>query len=129
MKAPGGRRNAGRRGGDIRELDDRLAGYAAQAIRSAAEPVGADPLDMAKRLQDGEIFRLMRLLNAALPHVSTPGLRHRIEDLLSAVTDGRMPMFEAAETELDWALETLRRRRGKKDEEEEEEEDGPAEER
>ncbi len=95
------------------ELDDALAQYSIEAIRSAAEPLRVEPLTLAKRLHDGEVFRLIRLLNAALPHVSTPGLRHRIEDLLSSITDGRMPMFEKPETELDWALETLRHRREK----------------
>lgn len=93
------------------ELDDALAQYSTQAIRTAAESLRIEPLILAKRLHDGEIFRLARLLNAALPHVPTPGLRHRIEDLLSSVTDGRMPMFEKPETELDWALESLRHRR------------------
>lgn len=93
------------------DLDDAMAQYSILAIRSAAAHLKADPLTLAKRLNDGEISRLIHLLNAALPHVSTPGLRHRIEDLLSAVTDGQMPMFEEPETELDWAMETLRRRR------------------
>lgn len=93
------------------ELDDALAQYSIHAIRAAAEPMRIEPLSLAKRLHEGEIYRLVRLLNAALPHVSTPALRHRIEDLLSAITDGRMPMFEGPETELDWALESLRERR------------------
>jgi hypothetical protein len=92
-------------------LDDSLAQYSIEAIRSSARPLGVDPLTLAKRLHQAEIFRLIHLLNAALPHVSTPGLRHRIEDLLSSVTNGQMPMFERAETELDWALQALRERR------------------
>lgn len=100
------------------ELDDALAKYSTEAIRSAAKRLGVEPLMLAKRLHDGEVFRLIRLLNAALPHVATPGLRHRIEDLLSGVTDGRMPMFEKAESELDWALETLRDRRERASEDE-----------
>lgn len=95
------------------ELNDELAQYSVQAVRSAADPLQVEVLTLAKRLHDGEIYRLIRLLNAALPHVTAPGLRHRIEDLLSSVTDGRMPMFEKPETDLDWALETLRRRREK----------------
>jgi hypothetical protein len=95
----------------LADLDDTLAQYSIQAIRSAAEPLGVDPLALARRLHGGEVFRLLRLLNAALPQVGSPALRHRIEDLLSAVTDGRMPMFEQPETELDWALATLRQRR------------------
>lgn len=93
------------------ELDDALAQYSIEAVRSSAAPLGIDTLTFARRLHGGEILRLLRLLNAALPHVSNRGLRHRIEDALSAVTDGRMPMFEKAETELDWAIETLRQRR------------------
>jgi hypothetical protein len=93
------------------EFDETLARYSVEAIRAAAEPLKVEPVTLAKRLQSGEIIRLLRLLNAALPHVATPGLRHRIEDLLSSVTDGRMPMFEKPETELDWALERLRSRR------------------
>lgn len=93
------------------ELDDALAQYAIRAIRSSAEPLQVDAITLAKRLHDGEVHRLIHLLNAALPHVESAGLRHRIEDLLCAVTDGRMPMFQKPETELDWALETLRHRR------------------
>lgn len=105
-------------------MDDALAQYSMQAIRSSAGPLKVDPLVLAKRLHDGEIFRLMRLLNAALPHVGAPALRHRIEDLLSSVTDGRMPMFERPETELDWAMESLRERRKRADGERAEREDG-----
>lgn len=95
------------------ELDDALAQYSMQAIRSSAESLHVSPITLAKRLHEGEIAQLVRLLNAALPQVSTPALRHRIEDLLSSVTDGRMPMFQRSETDLDWALDTLRRRREK----------------
>ncbi len=109
--------------------DESLARYSAQAFRTAASVLGVKPLTLAKRLQDGEIARLMQLLNAALPHVSATGLRRRIEDLLSAVTDGQMPMFERPETELDWALETLRHQREKVTQDEEaaqDEEERPA---
>lgn len=95
------------------EPDEPLAHAATHTIRTAAESLGVDALLLAKRLHEGEIGRLVQLLNAALPQVSTPALRHRIEDLLSSVTDGRMPMFAKPETELDWALDTLRRRREK----------------
>jgi hypothetical protein len=91
--------------------DEVLARSSLRALRTAAHALGVDALTLARRLQDGEIARLMQLLNAASPHVASAGLRHRIEDLLSAVTDGRMPMFEEPETELDWAMETLRQRR------------------
>lgn len=46
----------------------------------------------------------------SLAHVATPALRHRIQDLLSSVTDGQMPMFAKPESELDWALEDSRQR-------------------
>jgi hypothetical protein len=91
--------------------DELLARYSVQALRTAAEALGVDPLTLSKRLQDGEIARLMRLLNAALPHLASAGLRHRTEDLLTAVTGGKMPMFEKPESEFDWAMETLRHRR------------------
>jgi hypothetical protein len=93
------------------EIEEPLTKYSVLAISSSSAPLGVDATTLAKRLQDGEIARLLRLLNAALPHVEVPGLRRRIEDLLSSVTDGRMPMFEAPESELDWALGSLRRRR------------------
>jgi hypothetical protein len=112
----------GRRGGDRDQAahqerratmseDELLARHASQAVRRAAEMLDMKPLVLAKHLQDGEIARLVELLNAALPQVSQTGLRHRVEDLLSAVTDGRMPMFGNPESELDWAMETLRKRR------------------
>jgi hypothetical protein len=91
--------------------DELLARYSVQAIRTAAHALGVNPLSLSKRLQDGEIARLMQLLNAALPHLSSTGLRHRTEDLLTAVSDGTMPMFARPESELDWAMETLRQRR------------------
>ncbi len=93
------------------ELDDEIAQYCIQAMTTAAEELGTDPLGLAKRLHDGQVARLVILLNAALPHVDHPGLRHRIEDLLSEVTAGRMPMSGRPESELDWALRTMRRRR------------------
>jgi hypothetical protein len=99
------------------ELDDVLAQYSIHAIRTSAEALQMEPLTLAKRMHNGEIARLVRLLNAALPHVSGPALRHRIEDLLSAVTDGRMPMFERPETELDWALDTFHDRQARAAEE------------
>jgi hypothetical protein len=95
------------------ELDDALAQYSIEAVRSAAERLEVEPLFLARRLHDGEIWRLIKLLQAALPHVSHPGLRHRIEDLLVSVTNGKLPMFGEPESELDWALETLRERRRK----------------
>lgn len=92
-------------------LDDELAQYCIRAVSSAAEELGTDALRLAKRLRDAQVARLTILLNAALPHVEHAGLRHRIEDLLSEVTDGQMPMSGRPESELDWALETMRRRR------------------
>ncbi len=92
-------------------LDDEIAQYCIQAIATAAEELGTDPLRLAKRLHGAQIARLTILLNAALPHVAHAGLRHRIEDLLSEVTGGRMPMSGRPESELDWALQSLRRRR------------------
>lgn len=96
------------------ELDDTLAQYSILAIQSAAEDLGIEPMELAKRLNEGEISRLAHLLNAAHRHVTNPGLRHRIEDLLSAVTGGRMPGARA-ETELDWALKISKRRRSQPD--------------
>ena len=93
------------------DLDDSLAQYSIHAIRAAAEALAVDPLVLAKRLHEGEIARLVHLLNAALAHVPTPALRHRIENLLSSVTDGKMPMFVKPESELDWALQVSRQRR------------------
>ena len=93
------------------ELDDEMAQYCIQAVRSAAAELRMEPLRLARLLHDGEIARLAALLNAALHHVEHPALRHRIEDLLSHVSAGRMPMSGEPETELDWALRTMRRRR------------------
>ncbi len=93
------------------QMDDEMAQCCIQAMASAAEELGTDSLRLAKRLRDGQVARLAILLNAALPHVEHPGLRHRIEDLLSEVTGGRMPMSGRPESELDWALQTMRRRR------------------
>jgi len=93
------------------ERDDTMAQYCIQALRTAAAELNTEPLELAKRLHDGEIARLAILLNAALRHIDHPGLRHRVEDLLSHVTAGRMPMSTEPETELDWALRTLQRRR------------------
>ncbi len=97
------------------ELDDEMAQYCMHAIATAAHELGTEALPLAKRLHDGQIARLVVLLNAALPHVQHAGLRHRIEDLLSDVSGGRLPMSGAPETELDWALQTLRRRRASQD--------------
>ena len=91
--------------------NDELERYAAAAIRTAAVQLGADPLRLARQLQEGQIARLLRLLNSACPHVASPGLRHRMEDTLSSVTDGKMPMFEPAGSELDWAMGEMRQRR------------------
>lgn len=96
------------------QLDDTLAQYCKLAIESAAAELGVEPLALARRLNQGEVARLAHLLNAALPHVDNPGLRHRIEDLLMAVTDGVMPS-ERPESELDWALRVARRRREGRD--------------
>ena len=90
--------------------DDPLARYSKRAIETAAEELGLDALALARRLGDGEIGRLIHLLNAAIRHVDHAALRHRIEDILITVTDGRMPSKEP-ETELDWALKVTRRRR------------------
>ena len=86
-----------------------LSRYATQAVETAARELGVEPLDLARSLDDAQIARLLHLLNAAFRHVEHPGLRHRIEDLLMAVSDGRMPA-QAAESELDWALKVVRRR-------------------
>lgn len=93
------------------ELDDRFERHCIQAIRSAAAELRTEPSQLARLLQDGEIARLAILLNAALPHVQHDALRHRIEDLLSHVSAGRMPMSAEPESELDWALRSLRRRK------------------
>lgn len=89
--------------------DDRLARYATLAMESAASELGVEPLALARRLDGAEIARLVHLLNAAIRHVEHAGLRHRIEDLLTHITDGRMPA-ERPESELDWALKVVRRR-------------------
>ena len=94
--------------------DSTLALRARAAIESAAAELDLPPLDLARELGDGRIARLVILLNAALRHVDNAGLRHRIEDLLMAVTDGRMPA-EDPETELDWALKVTGRRRADRD--------------
>jgi hypothetical protein len=107
-------RPPGRGGERTTELDDTLAQYCKLAIGSAAAELGVDPLALARRLNQGEIARLVQLLNAAHRHVENRGLRHRIEDLLMAVTEGAMPS-EEAETELDWALRVARRRREARD--------------
>lgn len=91
-------------------LDDTFGQHCELAIESAAGELGVDPLALARRLNQGEIARLVHLLNAALRHVENLGLRHRIEDLLMAVTDGVMP-GATPESELDWALRVTRRRR------------------
>lgn len=96
------------------DLDDTLAQHCKLAIASAAEELGIDPLTLARRMNQGEIARLAHLLNAAFRHVENDGLRHRIEDLLMAITDGVMPQAPP-ETELDWALRVARRRREERD--------------
>lgn len=109
------------------ELGDTLAQYSKRALVSAAEELGIDPLELARSLNQGEIARLVHLLNAAHRHVENPGLRHRIEDLLMAVTDGRMPGAQA-ESELDWALRVAKRRRQARessDQDPGDQEDGP----
>lgn len=94
--------------------DDRLAWACVRAIQTAAAELRVEPATLARRLGQAEIARLVHLLNAAMTHVDHPGLRHRIEDLLMAVTDGRMPT-ETPETELDWALKVARERREQRD--------------
>ena len=96
------------------DLDDQFAEYCKLAMGSAARDLGEDPMALAKRLHGAEIARLIRLLNAAWAHVDHAGLRHRIEDLLLAVTDGRMP-DHFPESELDWALNVAGRRREDRD--------------
>lgn len=91
--------------------NDALERYSVAAIHTAAEQLGMDPLTLARQLQEGQIARLVRLLNSACPQVASPGLRRRMEDTLSTVTDGKMPMFEAAGSELDWAMGEMRQRR------------------
>lgn len=86
-----------------------LSRLAVAAVETAARELEVEPLALARRLDDAEIARLIHLLNAAFRHVEHHGLRHRIEDLLMAVSDGRMP-GEDAESELDWALKVVRRR-------------------
>jgi hypothetical protein len=92
------------------DLDDEFGQFAQLAVETAAAELGISPLTLARRLNGAEIARLIILLNAALRHVEHPALRHRIEDLLTAVTDGRMPAA-GPETELDWALKVTGRRR------------------
>lgn len=92
------------------DLEDQLARFCVLAIRTAALELEVDPLTLARRLDQAEIARLIHLLNACMAHVDHPGLRHRTEDLLMAVTDGRMP-DRRPESELDWALKVARRRR------------------
>lgn len=95
-------------------LDDPLAQFSVLAIRTAARELGVDPVTLARRLNQAEIARLIHLLNACLAHVDHPGLRHRTEDLLMALTDGRMP-DQRPESELDWALKVAKRRRSPAD--------------
>jgi hypothetical protein len=106
---PGERGTPGRRP-SATGLDDTLAQYCKLAIASAGEELGVEPLALARRLNQGEIARLVHLLNAAFRHVENAGLRHRIEDLLMAITDGAMPAARP-ESELDWALRVARGRR------------------
>ena len=82
------------------EGDDPLSRYADLAIKSAALDLGVPATDLARRLGSGEIARVLHLLNAALRHVDNPGLRRRVEDVLLAITDGRMPS-QSPESELD----------------------------
>lgn len=95
-------------------LDDQLAQFSVLAVRTAARELGIEPLTLARRLNQAEIARLIHLLNACLAHVDHPGLRHRTEDLLMALTDGRMP-DRRPESELDWALKVAKRRRSPAD--------------
>ncbi|MGD2067624.1 MAG: hypothetical protein PVI57_02990 [Gemmatimonadota bacterium] len=91
-------------------IDDQLAQFSILAIQTAARELGIEPLTLARRLNQAEIARLIHLLNACLTHVDHPGLRHRTEDLLMALTEGRMP-DQRPESELDWALKVAKRRR------------------
>jgi hypothetical protein len=95
-------------------IDDQLAQFSTLAITAAARELGVEPLTLARRLNQAEIARLVHLLNACLTHVDHQGLRHRTEDLLSAVTDGRMP-DDRPESQLDWALKVAKRRRSPAD--------------
>lgn len=92
------------------DLDDQLVQFSKLAIQTAARELGIDAVTLARRLNQGEIARLIHLLNACHAHVQHGGLRHRTEDLLMAVTDGRMP-DHTPESELDWALKVAHRRR------------------
>jgi hypothetical protein len=94
----------------MKDEQDQLARYSTLAVESAAKEIGVRPIDLARRLTNGEIARMLALLNAALRHVEHAALRHRIEDALLSVTDGRMPS-ESPESELDWALKVNRHRR------------------
>ena len=99
------------------DLGDQLVQFSVLAIKTAALELEIDPLTLARRLNQAEIARLIHLLNACLAHVDPvdyPGLRHRTEDLLMAVTDGRMPN-QRPESELDWALKVVKRRRSAAD--------------
>ncbi len=101
--------SASRRGG-ASDGAEGLAEECRRAVATAAGELGVDPLTLARRLNGGEIARLVSLLNAAHRHVENAGLRHRIEDLLMAVTDGVMPGAKP-ESELDWALRVAKGRR------------------
>ncbi len=98
----------------MNDLDGQLAQFAVLAIQTAAEELGIEPLALAHRLDQAEIARLIHLLNACHAHVDHQGLRHRTEDLLRAVTDGRMPDHRP-ESELDWALKVAKLRRSTTD--------------
>lgn len=95
------------------DFADQLGQYSKLAIETAASELGVAPLELARRLNQAEIARLMVLLNAALQHVDHPALRHRIEDVLMSVTDGRLPS-DRTEGELEWALKVTARRRAER---------------
>jgi hypothetical protein len=99
------------------DVNEQLALHARIAVESAADELGIPALTLARRLAGAEIARLVHLLNAATRHVDNAGLRRRIEDVLTAVTDGSMPSKEP-ESELDWALKVAGRRRAERTEEE-----------
>lgn len=114
------------RTGRTPDADGGLAEECRRAVTVAARELGVPPAALARRLSGGEIARLIHLLNAAHRHVENAGLRHRIEDLLMAVTDGLMP-GATPESELDWALRSARGRREARDSARDEPPDAPAE--
>jgi len=95
---------------DMSDMAGALGPLSTRAVETAARDLGMEPLALARRLNQGDIARLVHLLNACLAHVEHTGLRRRTEELLMSVTDGRMP-DQRPESELDWALKVAKRRR------------------